>query len=93
LSSGIQDRPASKKKKKERCQAVVAHFCNPSYSGGRDQENGGSKPVWTNNSLRPYLKKRFSKIGLVEWLKVKALSSSPSTAKKKKKEKSKKENQ
>jgi hypothetical protein len=34
--------------------------------------------------VRPYLKKPFTKIGLVEWLKVKALSSSPSTAKKKK---------
>jgi hypothetical protein len=33
--------------------------------------------------VRPYLEKRFTKIGLVEWLKVKALSSSPSTAKKK----------
>jgi hypothetical protein len=32
---------------------------------------------------RPYLKKPFTKIGLVERLKVKALSSSPSTAKKK----------
>jgi ribosomal protein S21 len=35
--------------------------------------------------LRHYLKKPSQKIGLVEWLKVKALSSSPSTAKKKKK--------
>jgi hypothetical protein len=35
--------------------------------------------------VRPYLKKPFIKIGLVEWLKVKALSSSPSTGKKKKK--------
>jgi hypothetical protein len=35
--------------------------------------------------VRPYLEKHFTKIGLVEWLKVKALSSSPSTAKKKKK--------
>jgi hypothetical protein len=34
--------------------------------------------------LRPYLKKPFTKIGLVEWLKVKALSSNPSTSKKKK---------
>jgi hypothetical protein len=33
--------------------------------------------------VRPYLKKPFIKIGLVESLKVKALSSSPSTAKKK----------
>jgi hypothetical protein len=39
--------------------------------------------------VRPYLEKLFTKIGLVEWLKVKALSSSPSTAKKKKKEKEK----
>jgi hypothetical protein len=31
------------------------------------------------------LKKLFTKVGLVEWLKVKALSSNPSTAKKKKK--------
>jgi hypothetical protein len=34
--------------------------------------------------MRPYLKKPFTKIGLVEWLKVKALSSSPCTAKIKK---------
>jgi hypothetical protein len=32
--------------------------------------------------MRPYLEKPSTKIGLVEWLKVKALSSSPSTAKK-----------
>jgi hypothetical protein len=36
--------------------------------------------------MRPYLKKSFTKTGLVEWLKVKALSLSPSPAKKKKKE-------
>jgi hypothetical protein len=35
--------------------------------------------------MRPNLKKPFTKIGLVERLKVKALSSSPSTAKEKKK--------
>jgi hypothetical protein len=34
--------------------------------------------------VRPYLKTPFTKIGLVEWLKVKALSSSASTAKNKK---------
>jgi hypothetical protein len=64
----------------------VAHACNPSYSGSRDQKDFGSKPSWANISARPYLKKPFTKIGLVEWLKVKVLSSSPSTAKKKKKE-------
>jgi hypothetical protein len=31
--------------------------------------------------VSPYLEKPFTKIELVEWLKVKALSSSPSTAK------------
>jgi hypothetical protein len=35
---------------------------------------------------RPYFKKSFTKIRLVEWFKVKALSSNTSTAKKKKKE-------
>jgi hypothetical protein len=34
--------------------------------------------------VRPYLEKPFTKIGLAEWLKVKALCSSPSTAKKEK---------
>jgi hypothetical protein len=50
--------------------------CNPSYSGGRDQEDWGLK----------ILKKHFTKIGLelVEWLKLKALSSNSSTANKRK---------
>jgi hypothetical protein len=34
--------------------------------------------------MRPYLKKNLCKEGLVEWLKLKALSSNPSTAKEKK---------
>jgi hypothetical protein len=37
--------------------------------------------------MRPYLEKPLTKIRLVNWLKVKALSSSPSTAKKKEKKK------
>jgi hypothetical protein len=49
----------------------------PSYSGSKDQEDHDSKPA------RPYLKKTFTKIGVVEWLKMKALRSNPSTAKKK----------
>jgi hypothetical protein len=50
----------------------------------RRQRSGdhGSKPAWANSSERPYLKKPFTKTGLVEWLK--ALSLNPSTAKKKK---------
>jgi hypothetical protein len=55
----------------------MVHACNPSYSGGRDQEDCGSKPDWANN-----LKKLFTKTGLVEWINLKALSSSPSTANK-----------
>jgi hypothetical protein len=39
--------------------------------------------------MRPYLETPFAKIGLVEWLKGKALSLSPSTSKRKKKKKKK----
>jgi hypothetical protein len=60
----------------------VAHACNPSYPGGRDQEDCHLKPAWENRSKRPYLEKPFTKTGLVELFKIKALSSS--TAKKKK---------
>jgi hypothetical protein len=27
----------------------VAHTCNPSYSGGRDQKDCGLKPAWANS--------------------------------------------
>jgi hypothetical protein len=63
----------------------VAHTYNPKYSRGRDQADHGLKPIRANSSTRPYLEKPFTKIGLAEWLKVKALSSSPNTAKNKKK--------
>jgi hypothetical protein len=55
----------------------MAHSYNPRYSGGRDQKDQGSKPARANSSTRTYLEKSFTKIGLVKWLKVKALSSSP----------------
>jgi hypothetical protein len=58
---------------------VPVHACNPSYSGGRDQEGCSSKPA-QGNSLRLSLKTQNKKKkagGLVEWLK--ALSSNPST--------------
>jgi hypothetical protein len=35
----------------------VAHTCNPSYLGGRDQEDQGSKTAG-QIVLRPYLKKK-----------------------------------
>jgi hypothetical protein len=44
-------------------------------SGGSQFETSPGKQL-----VRPYLKKSFTKIGLVEWLKVKALNSSYSTA-------------
>jgi hypothetical protein len=40
---------------------TVAHTYNPSYSGGRDQEDHGSKATWANTSARPYLEKPFTK--------------------------------
>jgi hypothetical protein len=60
---------------------LVTHACSPSYSGGRNQEDRSLKPAQANSSERHYLKKPFTKIGVVEWLNVKALSSSPSTTK------------
>jgi hypothetical protein len=65
----------------------VAHACNPSYSEGRDQKDRSSKPTLGKQFERTHLKKTLHKKGLVEWLKVKALSSSPSTTKKRKKKK------
>jgi hypothetical protein len=35
----------------------VAQACNPSYPGGRDQEDHGSNPAWANSSLEPISKK------------------------------------
>jgi hypothetical protein len=55
--------------------APVAHAYNPSYSRGRNQEDRDLKPkqiVWGTLS-----RKYPSQNGLVQWLKVKALSSSP----------------
>jgi hypothetical protein len=63
----------------------VADACNPKYSGGRDQEDRGSKPARANSARDPTLKKHITERGLVEWLKVEVLSSNPSAAKKKKK--------
>jgi hypothetical protein len=34
----------------------VAHACNPSYSGGRDQEDCSLKPAWANSSQDPISK-------------------------------------
>jgi hypothetical protein len=47
----------------------VAHACNPSYSGGGDQDTS-SKPAQANSFQDPMLKKFLHKEGLAEWLKV-----------------------
>jgi hypothetical protein len=31
----------------------VVHACNPTYSGGRDQEDCGWNPAWANSSRAP----------------------------------------
>jgi hypothetical protein len=48
----------------------VAHAYHPSYSGSRDQKDGGSKPAPGKQFVKLYLKKKNPKKGLVEWLKV-----------------------
>jgi hypothetical protein len=54
-------------------RVLVAHTYNHSYSGERDQEDGGSKPAPGKYFARPYLeKKNHHKKGLVEWLKSKS---------------------
>jgi hypothetical protein len=52
------------------CWVPVAHACNPSYSGGRDQEDLGLKPAQANSSWDPISRKPIIIKGLVEWLKV-----------------------
>jgi hypothetical protein len=39
-------------------RGMVAHICNPSCSGGRDQEDRGSKPAQAKMFKRPYVKKK-----------------------------------
>jgi hypothetical protein len=51
-------------------QALVVHTSNPSYSGGKDQEDHGLKPAGANSLRDPIWKKSITKKGLVEWLKV-----------------------
>jgi hypothetical protein len=39
----------------------VAHTCNPSYSGGRDQVDCSSKPALANSLMNPLSKKSITK--------------------------------
>jgi hypothetical protein len=72
----------------------VAHTCNPSYSGSRDEKDGGLKSAQGNSSWDPISKIPSTKQNragtvaqVVEHLptKCKALSSNPTPTKKKKK--------
>jgi hypothetical protein len=47
-------------------QAQVVHISNPSYSGGRDQEDRSLKPALGNSALDPVLKKKKIRKRLVE---------------------------
>jgi hypothetical protein len=42
-------------------QVLVTHTCNPSYSGGRDQEDRSSKPIWANSMRDPISKNSITK--------------------------------
>jgi hypothetical protein len=42
--------------------ALVVHTCNPTYLGGRDQENQGSRPEEANSSQDPHLQNNQSKM-------------------------------
>jgi hypothetical protein len=54
--------PASRQKPLD-SQVLVTHACNPSYSGGRDQENHSLKSAWANSLRDPILKKPITKKG------------------------------
>jgi hypothetical protein len=71
-SLGYIGDPVSKKAKADlgTSEMPVTHACNPSHSGGRDQEDRSSKPAQVHSSQDPISKKPITKKGLVEWLKV-----------------------
>jgi hypothetical protein len=64
---GVQRETLSQK---EESRVPVAPAYNPSYSGGRDQEDNSSKIAPVNSCRDPISKKPITKKGLVEWLKV-----------------------
>jgi hypothetical protein len=52
----------------KKSRALVAHTCNCSYSGDRDEEDCGSKLAQAKKNFTK--KKVLHKKGLVEWFKV-----------------------
>jgi hypothetical protein len=65
----------------------VAHACNPSYSGGRDQEKRSSKPAQANSSWDPYLQKNPSQKRAGGFAQGESPEFKPQDSKKRKKEK------
>jgi regulator of replication initiation timing len=77
MKSRVQTPVLQKKKKKKKrpylkdklkakglgSWVLMAHICNPSYSGGRDQEDQCLKLAWVNSSRDPILKKPHHKKG------------------------------
>jgi hypothetical protein len=45
----VQEKGEEGYKGEWQCWEPVAHAYNPSYVGGRDQEDQGSKPAWANS--------------------------------------------
>jgi hypothetical protein len=43
-------RKKERKKNKRQRQGIVAHICNPSYSGGEEHQNRCLRPVWARVS-------------------------------------------
>jgi hypothetical protein len=71
-------------------RVLVAHVCNPSYSGGRDQEDRGSKPAQSKQFLRSYFKKPFTKKGWWNGSRGRPWVQTPALQKKKRKRKEEK---
>jgi hypothetical protein len=57
----------NKRKKCLHKLGVVAHTCNPRYSGGRDQE--AQSPDWPGHKQETLFKKHLTQGGLAVWLK------------------------
>jgi hypothetical protein len=71
----------------------VAHACDPSYSGGRDQDNHSSKPAWATSLQDPIstnAQHTHKRAGVVQGVGLE--SKKPQYFKKKKKEKGKESN-
>jgi hypothetical protein len=62
-----KERDEKCERRDKRSQVPVAHICNPSYSGGRDQEALSSKPARANSLRESMWKKPITKKG---WFKV-----------------------